>query len=348
MSLRFSRTWGQLGLALLGAGGLALGTARAAETGPAESPETPRPAAVTNFTRLPARRDGLQRLEDRLADFFKSFVPKRSVETSLDPQFAPQAVPRVIVPDQRTKDKINEERNWMYKNPADLGKTPAEEDAFKVPGLEDREKARQTPIEAFYQSLMPQPPGSKLAKPGEEEIGSARKRTAAGEDVATKDDKTPATLRTTEQNLRKALEKSGSFDAKPGSDSLADLMRQAAEAARLDGRPEESPYLKEYRQLLQGAASGGGASGLPGGFGADAAQRMPGFSSTTADSAGTPRRDLFDPTSGSMTPRYSPDSLADINSRVLNQWNPLYRAPQVEPPKVTPPKPNFDAPRRKF
>ena len=51
---------------------------------------------------------------------------------------------------------------------------------------------------------------------------------------------------------------------------------------------------------------------------------------------------------GAANPTLLVGTPQDTTARLLNQWNPLYSAPKVEPPKTPLPAPNFDVPRRKF
>jgi hypothetical protein len=59
--------------------------------------------------------------------------------------------------------------------------------------------------------------------------------------------------------------------------------------------------------------------------------------------------ELSESTPGDVNSILNRKMLPDVNTTVLNQWNPMYAPPKVELPKITPPTPlTMEVPRRKF
>jgi hypothetical protein len=65
--------------------------------------------------------------------------------------------------------------------------------------------------------------------------------------------------------------------------------------------------------------------------------------------AASTHHELTQSTPGTAISLGDPTMLGDLNSTVLNQWNPLYKPPKLELPKPAPPSASFmQVPRRQF
>ena len=126
-------------------------------------------------------------------------------------------------------------------------------------------------------------------------------------------------------------------------------LQQAQYASVREDIQAHQDYLQRYRQVLAGSSP---APGLKEPFktapAASTPQPAPGYGSLDPyASSGRLTGAVPPPSPGSV---FNPTTLPDINSKVANQWNPLYQAPRVEPykpPRLQSP-PFAEAPRRRF
>ena len=66
---------------------------------------------------------------------------------------------------------------------------------------------------------------------------------------------------------------------------------------------------------------------------------------------GAVRHESAEPSFGNMNSAFARTAVSDLNTTVLNQWNPLYTGPKLELPKLSSPSPAvsaFELPRRHF
>jgi hypothetical protein len=286
---------------------------------------------VTNANLQPRRFDALRRLEESLGG---GSSRRQRTESSLEGAMAPAlrpGPPTAVVPDRRAMEDADKRQNWMLLSPEEVAESGLGPDKLK-----SRESQPEEQKTSIFEQFLTETPDKKTT--GTEK--GSKKDNAFGAKEEDKSD-VPEGMRESEKKLKKLLGKDetgpadpfGYGDRQPSKDYFS------YGTARQPSQGMENNYVKQYRELIDamGTPRTAGAAvnpyGLPQPYGSpmDAGRRAP------------------NSTMGSINPRFDPNQSVDANRRVLNQWNPLYEPPKAAPYKrPTPPKPNFDAPRRSF
>jgi len=337
-----------LSLTFLGWAGLAVVQARAADKPNPPPPGSDHATAEASTNTAPfSRKLDLRQIEEEISRSFRPAAPRGPLDGVSAPQYNPP--PPQPAPNRRAQEQFVRRKNWMQLTPEEtevLMMTPGSflntrsqgQDSLsgkdtRDPNLSDLE--RQLGINpGLWREIELLGPRSKAAGP--KESTSREQPTMPGE------------LKDSSEKLKNFLEAERVYGsgAGAGRSSFADFFGLA--------QPESSPeqvrarkaYLQEYQKWLNQPAAGTVVNPL----------NLPDAKAQT----GAPGPGKYAPArSGgavASTPGFNhsiPDptatALRDPNETVLNQWNPMYIPPKIEPPKPTPPPPPItEAPRRKF
>jgi hypothetical protein len=292
---------------------------------------------------LGSRQDGLKRLEEELNQPFRDFSPK----SSLDGAFAPpmySPAPRQVIPNKRLQELLEKQKDWIFMTPDDLLAAPAAEDVLNVPqyGPDGREKKKPSPLERFYESLGNKPGNNLSSKPLKDEDPLAPRRGMGKDEQDAVDDLLPSGIKNSEKELRKLLGIDSNSEKAPGaSQSQPELFGLGEQTLTPQEIKAHQEYLRRFHEVLN--------SGSPPELNPAAKSLETGQALTST--GGLPsmlRPDGYDPHLGTVNPTYIPSGSVDVNSKVLNSWNPNYTPPPPPLVHLAPPTPNFTPPRRVF
>jgi hypothetical protein len=308
-----------------------------------------------------SRRNSLQRLEESLSKSFQSLAPGNSAETFTAPTYYPVPRPATTVsrPRERRKDLLSLSLEELLMPGA------PEENKFDLPGEKNGLSGKKSTWELLYEEISRPPSAPTPTKSAKEKEGSLlnkRKTPASSLERESRDDdqedaNIPGGIRSNEKKLKELLaDETGRkvLDLPvPARTSVSDFFGIGDTTLTPEEEKAHKDYLDRYRQLLDANSTPPPGTINPlsplNAFGkAGPAQNVSPYynlgslppTSALAPVPGTP---------AAMDALLHPDTLPDLNSKVLNQWNPYYVAPKVEPPKPVPfGIPTVQAPRRAF
>jgi hypothetical protein len=235
---------------------------------------------------------------------------------------------------------LDRKNNWIYMTP---------EEMFNLPeyGPDGLEKKKASLAERYYNNLERQP-GSPLKgnipTMDDAVFGSPNgttTRTRNHETASRGDSNLPTGVREISESLRKQVGSLSSGGATTPTRSLSSSFFGSGDKGLSPAEIEaHQEYMRSFREEVLNsrptvASAGPGlAAGvtapIPGGGLPDLSPRRP---------------DGYDARLGGVSPTYVPGAPADINSKVLNDWDPGYTPPKPPAPKPLPP-PSFTVPRR--
>jgi hypothetical protein len=301
----------------------------------------PTPRTGTNAVPVSADRsattsskDRLQELEEQLNKALESFSPKGMLDARPEPEFQQPLVPPVS--NRHLKAEQDKRKNWMFMEPDDLLSGKSSPDCLN-PSATWSEK-KKTDLDLFYQRLNRQ--RNVLKEKGRlnpDDLMLLSNDGRSDEPGFHKEEKLPEGVKGPASKLRDLLGSDPS--ASPAArTSLSDFLGLNQNALTPEQVQAHKNLMDEYRKILPGST----AAATPLNAAApSSAQGMPSVTSGLAGSVPT--------TPGMVGTIFNPSIIPDRNATVLNQWNPLYAPPKVEPPKPPPfIEPPAEAPRRKF
>jgi len=369
-----------VGLALvLGAAGL--GTVRAQDAKEKESTPESRAAirqrtseVLTNIgSSTGIRKDGLRELQDEINRSFRNFTPN-----SLDGLAAPRFQPSPIVPNPKLKDMLDRKRNWALSTPEEILNIPDPEKILN-PDKASKSGGHLLSVDDYLNGGQPnsgQPNGQK-GTPNDRKFNGSMEGAAALLDPTNRRDdrdtdrdrdqdsskdklsdseregRLPEGLRGTEEKLRKGLlEVQGtSFLTTPNKSSFSDFFGLGDQVTPKEQEESHKAYLKEYQGILNSRSPAADNfvnqfGPLPGAAESVIGGKTPAYKPAELPSSS---RRVSDAQLGMINPSFDPNPVANVNSKVLNSWDPLKTAPApvISAPKPAP-LPNFQAPRRVF
>jgi hypothetical protein len=323
---------------------------------PAPKPETSRQnnaAALTNLTDLGGRKDRLGRLEEELNRSFKGVSFDSSLDAVRPDQIRP--APRPVIQSKRIQELLDRRKDWIFMTPEEImaGSTGADPSKMPEYGPDGQPLKKLSPMERFYEGLNHRDAGGPGTAAGRQRDPFGLRNDGAPLDSLTareEEEKLPNSVRQSEQKLQKLLgADTGSGVSAPmlAHGSLSDIFGLGGDSSF---SPEQvrahEDYMKRYQELLNGPAPvssmdplnplGGGAAAQTGGL---------------VGAYGSSRPSVFESSGGLPDPTRVPSPSADMNAKVLNQWN-LMQAqslPTLAPPMMAQPPPAIvEFPRRKF
>ena len=302
--------------------------------------------ATKELLKLNNRQDGLKKLEDELNQPLREFSPKSSLDGAFAPPMFPPA-PRQVIPSKRLQELLEKQKNWIFMTPDELLAPPSAEDVLNVPkyGPDGQEKKKLTPLERFYESLGNKSENNLSSKPLKDEDPLGAHRGLGKEEQDEKDDLLPGAVKNSEKELRKLLgigtDSSNNGSGSGTSQSLSDFFGLGEHTLTPEEIKAHQDYIKRFQDVLN--------SGPPPEL--NPLAKSPETSQALTSTGGLPsmeRPDGYDPHLGTVSPTYVPSGSVDVNSKVLNSWNPEYTPPPPPVVHLAPPTPNFIPPRRVF
>lgn len=347
MSFRLAKKL-RVTLLVLGTGGFLFFSAQAEDkaakpTGQKEPEKSSSSQATKQLLELSNRQDGLRKLEEELNSPFRDFSPKSSLDGAFAPPLYPPA-PRQVIPNKRMQELLEKQKEWIFMTPDDLLKPPSAEDVLNVPeyGPDGHEKKKLSPLERFYQSLGKS--NNKLSSKALQPEDPLSPRDLEKSDRENTSDDLPSAAKDSEKQLRKLLgvDSANSRNVPAESTrSFSDVFGLGEHALSPEQIKAHQDYIKRFQEVLN--------SGPPPELNGLVKPLENGQALTsTGGLPSTERSDAYDPHLGTANPTYVPSGSVDVNSKVLNSWNPNYTPPPPPVVHLAPPTPNFTPPHRIF
>jgi hypothetical protein len=327
-----------------------------ADSLPAPKAETSRQnsaAVLTNLNELGGRKDRLGRLEEELNRSFKGVSFDSSLNGVRPDQMRP--APRPVIQNKRIQELLDRRKDWVFMTPEEILTGSTGDDPLKMPeyGPDGRPLKKLSPMEQFYEGLTHHDAGGVNAAPdGQRDPLGLRNGSAPLDNLTVReeDEKLPKSVRQSEQKLQKMLgADTGSIGSAPAlaHGSVSDIFGLGGDN---NFSPEQvrahEDYMKRYQEMLNGPAPASSTAPFPSFSGAPAAQ-----TSGLVDVYGSSRPSAFESSGGLPDPTRVPSATADVNAKVLSQWNSYQTQPlpNLNPPTVAQPPPAIlEFPRRKF
>jgi hypothetical protein len=294
--------------------------------------------AQARQTKAPVNR--LLLLEERITRALKGISSGSSME-SVAPR-PPMPLVRHVAPSKKDIEERELMKNeWMLMSPEDFAEHEASLELRKL--MRDGgilKGAGRSPESQLFKDLDDSAMGGKglmdSLKGRDAQSSSDRQR-----------DSTPAEVARSEDKLRGMLqERSSSLfsDSARAERGFSGFQGSAAETA---DRRKHDQYMDSYRQLMAPPVSKDFTASPLGQLATDPSRSsQPLQGGGFMDSGGN---NPLGPQFGGINPVLSPRQPLNTTEQVLNQWNKSYTPSVVPPPRApTPPKPSFEAPRRKF
>ena len=321
-------------LALVFGAGVSLLTARG-QSRPSAAPQQ------TNLVRAaqPAvqpPKDRLKDLEDELSKALESFSPKGMLDKP-EPQYQP---PVQVIPNRRLKEERDKKNDWMLMQPDDLLQGNSMSDWLDPYATKDQKK--KTDLDLFYERINQQRSLlNQKARLNPDDLVPLSNPGRLEDTSSDNDDKLPDVVKGPAGKLRDLLGGSSSTVTAPRN-GLPELFGFNQNKLTLEHVQAHKNLMDQYRQVLAGS---------PPAVTPLSSTTVPGNSQNPVLPTSLPNSTpaIRPTTPGMVGSIYNPTIFPDHNATLLNQWNPLYAPPKVEPPK---PAPIIDAPieapRRRF
>jgi len=319
---------------------------------PADAGALVQAAGQTNTARV-TRRDGLKYLEEELTRSLQFLSGKRSLDGVVAPSPFQAPPPQTTIITVRSKEDSDSSKGWGALDSNDPADREKSLDLIKTPG-KNRSDARRNSLDELYRKMNQERlgPDNAASKGFDPLHGQYSQRDQESLDSQNSAD-LPNSVHEKARGLRKGLssERSERIYNPGGGDEgglFGPFETKDAGLSREDIQSHQD-YLQRYRQVLAGSSP---TPGLKEPFKtaptASTPQQAPGYGGLDPyASSGRLTGAVPPPSPGSV---FNPTTLPDVNSKVANQWNPLYQAPRVEPykpPRLQSP-PFAEAPRRRF
>lgn len=316
--------------------------------------ETNSAEILTNLNGLNTKKEGTSQLEDQLENINKQLSNK-----NLDQGFSLPYLPPTVVPAKTLKELLDRQKNWGM-TPEELGSAfgSSESDALSVFD-QGRSDAKKSSLQQFYDTLNRQNASHPNSSRSGENGGSVDYfKSDFKQDTDFSDDSSmPASIRDKAKKLRDLVNQDptsffNTTKPKTSFDNFLGLNDPNPTADSVRGpKTSMESFMDQFKKVLNGQTVG--ASVDPS---VNALAPKPTVRPVTAYPAldelpSSTHHQLSDITTpGTINSVPNPTVMQDLNSTILNQWNPLYTPPKLELPKPSPPSVplNMEFPRRKF
>jgi hypothetical protein len=321
-----------------------------------ELTETNNAEILTNLNQLAVKKEGLRQLDDQLR-LLKSSSSHKFFENRLS---APYVAP-TTVPSKTIQELLEKHKNWAL-TPEELGMGLNSSDADTLKSLGDDKLDSKSSLQQFYDALNRSDSSRQNNGRSTDKNGAKGARMEGSHDddfnSAADDPNLPANIRDKAQKLRDFVNQDSSsvFSQTRAHSSFQDFFglsgnKSAGSAPTGTGEPKTKvdSFLEQFKKVLDGPTTASRIdpslqSLLPTATTAQSAVAFP-----VLDAVPNTRHELTQTMPGNVNSIVDRTALQDINSRIVNQWNPMYTPPKIELPKYSPPSPpNVDFPRRKF
>jgi len=308
---------------------------------------------TSNLHQLNVKQNSLKQLEEDLfKPLKKSFSPKSSLDAIL---VAPQMRPPVeqVVPSKKAREKMEREKNWVFMSPDEFVAGPTMEEIFNLPeyDADGQEKKPRSAVERYYDSMDRKAGGETNNKTAKRDRDDSRNTAQSRNETKSREDEHPrGDIRENDTAIKRLFESNldkGSTAPGGSHGTFSDIFGLGQTKPSVEWTKAHNERLDEFKQML----------GLPSpSAGTDPLKSLSGMEpiSTPLKSFGggdsslsSPLRPGFDFQSPAIKPLPSPAGLPGGTSLGLPSFAPA-AAPRFEPPKVAPPLPNFNTPKRAF
>jgi hypothetical protein len=292
--------------------------------------------------------NALHRLEDSL--MAGTFSSKNALESMEPPMRLPLPVQQAPTQNRRSQNPLDDKYAWMFMTPQEISALPTPEQMFNLPeyGPDGLEKKKLSSAERYYQSLKLQQEGSvkgNLAAMENVIFGSSDVIARKNDATSSSDENLPAGVRESQKRLKDLVNDSrnrlSSTLTRDMGSSIFDFGDKGPSVAEQEAHQE---YMKRFRDEVlnsRPASSPDPLAALANPVTQDPAAGLP----STVAARRTPG---YDPQLGGVSATYIPSGSLDVNSKVVNGWNPAYTPPPPPQASKPLPPPGFEAPRRKF
>jgi hypothetical protein len=358
MTFRRSSSQLYLGAATLALGGLLVCNAQQGGSGrprPIEFSAPRNSQVTTNLQPGMSRPDSLRQLEEDSFKPMQPLAPQSSLDGVVVLPTRPAANP--AIQNKRVKEMLERRKNWVFLGPEELIGGPTVDGILKGPALgsDGREQKELPALERYYerQAAKRSTANNPAQSRDDELFGQASQSNRREEGDAQEDSDLPSNVKESAEALKKLLGTGGSenpFIQEVTHGTLSDTFGLGNNTLSKEQIQYNKKYMDEYHsvldaswqppavavpgnplEILAGATAPAGkpATGLP---------SAPGFALNHGLQA---QADVLNPTLG-------PPGLSDANAQALGQTRSTLALPKIEPARVTPVAPSFDAPRRSF
>lgn len=312
-----------------------------------------------------AKPDALRQLED---DLFRSFkTPPAKGPLNPSPELPRSAPP--VNQGKRARDLSDQRKDWVFMKPEEMMAVPTVEDLLNLPPVDKdgRPKEKLSPLESYLDRLYhPDEPNQQNGRtersrelnpfPWDKKSDTAKETGMFGEGPEQDEIDLPNSVRETQRNLKKRLSESeqgfGSLSAPRSHSFFSDVFGLDVKAKEL-ASPQELEAQKQRMQQLKAlygfqaapptmADPSNPLMGLVQ-FGSEPA-KVP----TVSSSPALPAYPSGRPGVIGLPPLPDPNELPGVAKLLAPQSGFGSPLPKPEQPKLAPPTPNFNAPRRVF
>jgi len=322
-----------------------------------EITETNSAEILTNLSRLTTKKEGINELDERLRALKKS-SPDAGFDAWSIPYVAP---PGGTLPNKAAlRELLQRQMNWGL-SPEELGNTRDNADSDNFSFFENNKgenNDRKSSLQQFYDALNSRNSDRKKRDGPNDINGFGSKNQYGRKDFDPEDDSSlPEGIRDKAEKLKSVVKDDSSSIFNPSRarssfDNFFGLREEAPDPEPVrqskSGLGSES-FIDQFKKTLdkQSAASGvapGLSKLLPAAM-TPSSSLVPGLEPFAAST----HHELTQSSPGNAMSLEDPTTLRDMNSTLLNQWNPLYKPPKLELPKPAPPSASFmQVPRRQF
>lgn len=335
-------------LIALAIGGLPLPSAQAQGTQRSKrdfsTSETNTTEIFRSLNQLGSRNDSLRRLDEELSKSSLPFSSRRSLESE---SLSSGPLPVATVQPRRKKTDLSHTDGW-FSNPDENLPGGATKNSLEFPGFDsDKADPKRGSWEQIYQRLKKEDStGTGL---GTAVKSHARQPSDSEED---NDSDLPAAIKDNAAFLKKQLKESdfgtSIFAPTTARGSLSDFFGVGAKEMTPEQAKAHKASMDTFVTSVFGDSSPAAAvySDMRLGSSSDPRKNP---NSSPLDSLPTVSRGDSSRPGSLLNASLSPSTMPDLNSKVLNQWNPMYTEPKLELPKPQPLfTPPIEAPRRRF
>lgn len=322
-----------------------------------ELSETNNTEVLNRLNQLTDKKEGLKELQGEWSKAFESLsFENRANEGALPPQYTP---PRPTpIPSKRMKEFLERKRTWML-TPDDLLPENSSDDwlndAGNGSGRKDRNKSS---LKQFSEALdRRKTDNSKPDSMKGDEEGDLLKTPSLMPDNSLQDDPSlPAGIRNSAKNLRSWLgneTEQSALNPVETRSTFEDFFGFGNNRPNQEQEKAQKAYLDRYQTEVLGISGLSPSLSTPNPLmNALAPANSPlqaAYSGGLESAASGLKPDNLGQTAGTLNSVLTPLAVPDLNSKALNQWNPLYTTPRPDPPKTAPVTfPSMDFPRRRF
>jgi len=314
-----------------------------------------RDGVTTNWNQSMTKPDSLKQLEE---DAFKPLQPA-APQSSLDGvvAFPPRPAATTAIQNNRVKEMLDRQKNWAFMSREEMFGSPTVEGILKGPPLRpDGKEQKDVPaLERYYERLSAKEAAAKdpAQTRNEELYGSSSQKKPGDESGGQDDSELPSTLKESAEALKKMVGQNDSdnpFVQGATHGSLADIFGLGDNTQSKEQIQDHKKFLDDYHSVLDATwqppavAVPGSPLDILGAMGSPAGKPAPVLPSVSSPALNSG----LEVQAGALNPILGPPGLSDVNAQALGQTKPTSLLPKVEPPRVMPIAPSFEAPRRAF